>query len=413
MSSALLTCRNCSAALRNMVLDLGVMPLANSYIKTENSHKFETAYPLQVYICDRCWLMQTLNQAIITPEYIFSNYAYYSSFSKTWRSHCAAYAQKIITRLALNNKSQVVEVGSNDGALLESFKEASIPVIGVDPAENIVTYANQKGLLSIALFFGEKTAVKLKDQGFAADLIVANNVLAHVPDLHDFIAGFATLLKPTGTITFEFPSLQEMLRHTQFDTVYHEHFSYLSLTALIPLFERHNLRVVDVEYLPTHGGSLRIFVMHADAKVPMSIALQKALRQEEIFGLKNIETYNRFSQQVNTVKAQLLEALRQLRSEGKRIAAYGAPAKGNTLLNACGIGTDLVAYTVDRNPEKQGCLLPGSHLPVYTPEFLFQDKPDVVLILPWNIADEIIQQMAEVRQWGGKFLICIPTVRFL
>ncbi len=385
------------------------MPLANSYLRKDQEASAEPRYSLHAYVCETCWLVQV--PAMATPEHIFRDYAYFSSFSDTWRAHCAAYAKAMVARLGLTPESRVVEVASNDGILLTQFLSAGIPVLGIEPARNIAEYANAQGIPTRAEFFGAETARALRGEGYAADLIAANNVLAHVPDLHDFIEGFRILLKPGGTVTFEFPHVLEMLRLTQFDTIYHEHFSYLSLTALAPLFARHGLAMVDVEKLPTHGGSLRLFVQHAGAKAADSVAT--ILAEETAFGLTRRATYEAFDRKVRALRAELLSMLQKLKAEGRRVAAYGAPAKGNTLLNYCGITSELVAYTVDRNPEKQGCLLPGSHLPIHAPEHILADRPDVLLVLPWNIAPEIMGQMAAIRGWGGRFLLAIPEVRLL
>lgn len=401
-------CRACGTELPPPFLDLGSMPLANNYIRDLPAK--EATFPLKVHVCPACWLVQVPAQA--RPEDIFSDYAYFSSFSATWRAHCAAYATAMTARLDLGPKSLVVEIASNDGCLLQCFQHAGIPVLGVEPARNIAAHANAQGIPTKALFFGAQTAQALKQEGYAADLIAANNVLAHVPDMHDFLSGFATLLKPSGTITFEFPHVLELLRHTQFDTIYHEHYSYLSLTAVMPVLEHHGLNAVDVERLPTHGGSLRIHVMHHKAAV-VQPTIAEFLGEEAAFGLTRMETYAAFQQKVARLKQNLLQTLRRLKRKGKRVAAYGAPAKGNTLLNYCGISTDLVAYTVDANPEKQNRLLPGSHLPVYAPSHVLEDKPDVLFILPWNIAPEIMHDMQALRDWGGQFLIAVPQVELL
>ncbi len=409
MEATALICRSCGTPLLESVVDLGAMPLANSYVKPPHATMADIAYPLQAYVCSHCWLVQVPPMA--TPAHIFSDYAYFSSFSDTWLAHCQAYAKAMIARYGLQTTAQVLEIASNDGAVLAQFQQAGVQVLGIEPAQNIAAHANAKGIPTRALFFGKKTAQELVDEGIRADLIVANNVLAHVPDLHDFIAGFAIALKPHGVITFEFPHVLEMLKHTQFDTIYHEHFSYLSLTALAPLFAAHGLVMVDVERLTTHGGSLRVFVRHAGAEVAQTVAA--LLHEEETFGLTRMATYRAFDASVRALKTDLLATLHHMRASGKRVAAYGAPAKGNTLLNYCGIDTQWVAYTVDRNPQKQGCLMPGSHLPIYAPDYLYTDQPDVVLILPWNIAPEVMAQLETIRTWGGQFLIAVPKVTLL
>lgn len=403
-----LNCRSCNHPLHEIVTDLGSMPLANSYVLPEQVAQ-EQSYPLCVYVCTQCWLVQV--PAMVAPEHIFSDYAYFSSFSDTWRTHCAAYASDVVRRCGLNAASQVVEVASNDGILLAQFQQAGVRVLGVEPARNIAAYANEKGIPTRAMFFGRASTEQLREEGISADVMVANNVLAHVPDMHDFIAGFALLLKQGGTLVFEFPHLLEMLKHTQFDTIYHEHFSYLSLTALRPLLAKHGLVMVDVERLPTHGGSLRLFVQHEGAKPAATVGA--LLADEHAYGLNTLAPYQAFDAKVRGLKTALMETLARLKAQGKRVAAYGAPAKGNTLLNYCAITPREVEYTVDRNPEKQGRLLPASHLPIYAPEHILADKPDVLFILPWNIAPEIMAQMEVIRGWGGQFLVAVPQVRLL
>lgn len=403
-----LNCRSCGHPLHETVTDLGTMPLANSYVQPAEAAN-EHSYPLCVYVCNHCWLVQV--PSVVAPEHIFSDYAYFSSFSDTWRAHCASYARGLVERCRLGATSRVVEVASNDGILLAEFQQAGVQVLGVEPARNIAAYANEKGIPTRAMFFGRASAQQLREEGISADVMIANNVLAHVPDLHDFVAGFALLLKKSGTLVFEFPHLLEMLKHTQFDTIYHEHFSYLSLTALRPLLAKHGLVMVDVERLPTHGGSLRLFVQHEGAMPAATVAA--LLADEVAFGLNRLAPYRAFDAKVRGLKTSLMEMLANLKAQGKRVAAYGAPAKGNTLLNYCGISTHEVAYTVDRNPEKQGRLLPGSHLPIYAPEYILADKPEVLFILPWNIAPEIMAQMEAIRGWGGQFLVAVPEVHLL
>lgn len=403
-------CHACLAPLQHIVADLGMMPLANSYIQPEQQFNSEPRYPLRAYICTSCWLMQV--PTIVPPEHIFLHYAYCSSYSDTWLKHCSDYAQKMIERLHLESHHRVLEIASNDGSLLRYFKAAGISVLGIEPAENIAEKSRAAGINTKTAFFNQVLAGELKAQGYSPDLIAANNVLAHVPDIHGFIAGFTLLLKGGSTATFEFPHVMQLLRYGQFDTIYHEHFSYLSLTALVPLFKQHQLRIIDVERLAVHGGSLRIYVVHEETVGSATPAVAEILDEEEAFGLKERDTYLQFSEKTMALKQALISTLQQLRSEGKRIAAYGAPAKGNTLLNYCGIGPDLIRYTVDLNPEKQGRLMPGSRIPIYSPEYLFADKPDIILILPWNIADEIIRQMEVARTWGAQFMVAIPAVRF-
>ena len=401
-------CRGCHAVLEAPFLELGAMPPANSYVRPEAVDVPEPDFPLSVYVCPSCWLVQV--PEMLPPEAIFSHYAYLSGFSEVWRAHCAEYARKMQQRLGLSTAHRVVEIASNDGTLLKAFQAHGVPVLGVEPAQNIAMQANAQGIPTKAAFFGKETASAMVAEGQRADLICANNVLAHVPDMQDFLAGFKLLLQPEGMITFEFPHLLEMLLHTQFDTIYHEHFFYLSLTALMPRFAEHGLQVVDVQTLPTHGGSLRVFVQHAGAGMP-SAAIQEVLEAENAAKITHMETYTAFARRTAQVRVAVRQALAQFQQAGKRVAAYGAPAKGNTMLNYCGVTAEQVVYTVDRNPEKQGTLLPGSHIPVYAPEHLLQDQPDIVWILPWNIAGEVMQQMDVVRTWGGKFMTVMPDVR--
>jgi SAM-dependent methyltransferase len=334
---------------------------------------------------------------------------YFSSFSDTWLAHARGFVERAVPRFALGVHSRVVEVASNDGYLLQYFVERGIPCVGVDPAMNCALTAwHERRVQTEIAFFGAETASRLLAQGGAADLIVANNVLAHVPNINDFVAGFKILLKPEGVITFEFPHLLEMIRNGQFDTIYHEHYSYLSYTALVPLFGRHGLSIVDVDRLQTHGGSLRLYVCHSGAREQMSESVSRIASEEIGAGLDRVETYRTFGANVRALKRSLLTLLIGLINDGKRIAGYGAPAKGNTLLNYCGIGTDFLAFTADRNTYKQGLLLPGTHIPIHPPDAIFSAKPDYVLILPWNLRDEIMAQLAGIREWGGKFIVPIP-----
>lgn len=385
------------------------MPLANNYAKRADSE--EKNYPLQVHVCQVCWLMQV--PALADPEAIFSDYAYFSSYSATWRDHCAAFASHMTEELGLDAQAQVIEIASNDGFLLQQFQQRGVKVLGIEPARNIAAQANARGISTQARFFNAEAAAELAGQGIMADLMVANNVLAHVPDIHGFVAGFALLLKPRGMVSFEFPHVLELLRQAQFDTIYHEHYSYLSLTVVAPLLKRHGLKVVDVLRLPTHGGSLRILATHEAAPAMPHARVEECLREEAEAGLTRQSTYADLSRRAAEIKASLLALLRKAKAEGRRVVAYGAPAKGNTLLNYCGITSELVAYTVDANPEKQGRFLPGSRLPVHEPAYLLADKPDIVLILPWNIADEIMCDMRAVRDWGGRFLRAVPQVELL
>jgi hypothetical protein len=384
-------------------------PLANSYRAPVDANQSETFYPLHVFVCDACYLVQ-LPQAA-SPESIFSDYAYFSSFSQSWLAHAEAYTQEMVGRLGLTRTSQVVEIASNDGYLLQYFMRAEVPVLGIEPAANVASHAQAKGIPTRVTFFGSDVARQLSSEGVAADLLLGNNVLAHVPELDDFIEGLRILLKPTGVITMEFPHLLQLMRYTQFDTIYHEHFSYFSLLAVERIFAAHGLRLFDVAELPTHGGSLRIFACHAgDATRPASERVTDLKRREREAGLDGLAAYRDFASRVKRVKRNLLRFLIDAREQGKTVVGYGAPAKGNTLLNYCGIRTDLLDFTVDLSPHKQGKLLPGVHIPIAAPDRIREARPDYVLILPWNLRDEIVRQMADVRSWGGRFVVPIPDL---
>jgi SAM-dependent methyltransferase len=388
--------------------DLGMSPLSNAYIRAENLTQMERFYPLTVFVCHECFLVQL--PAVETPEEIFSDYAYFSSFSDSWLQHAALYCNAMTERFGLNEKSQVIEVASNDGYLLQYFVRRGIPVLGVEPAANVARAAVERGVPSVVKFFGSRTAEELKIEGITADLLLGNNVLAHVPELNDFVEGLRLVLKPSGVITMEFPHLLRLMTGNQFDTIYHEHFSYLSLFAVERVFATHGLNIFDIEELPTHGGSLRIYAQHDRGPFEPShrVALMRA--QEAEFGVASLETYSRFAAQVQETKRKLLAFLIETRGLGKRIVGYGAPAKGNTLLNYCGVRSDFLDYTVDRSPHKQGLFLPGTHIPICEPNRIRQTRPDYVLILPWNLKNEIIEQMSYIREWGGKFVLPIPSV---
>lgn len=405
-------CRSCGAPVEQVFADLGHSPLSNAYLTADRLDLMEPTYPLKVRVCHQCWLVQL--PQVVAPEGIFSDYAYFSSYSESWLRQCEAYAAMTIGRFGLGPSSQVVEVASNDGYLLQFFAARGVPVLGVEPAGNVAEAALAKGVPTRVLFFGEETASALVQEGCSADLLVGNNVLAHVPDLNDFIRGMALILKPGGTFTLEFPHLQRLVEERQFDTIYHEHFSYFSLMAVEATLARHGLALFDVEQLPSHGGSLRIFGGHAGTLPEAPTPRLAGLRSLELrLGYGQPDVYARFGRQMSDVKAGLLEFLLEARRQGRQVAGYGAPAKGNTLLNFCGIRPDLLPYTVDRSPHKQGRFLPGSHIPVYAPEHLLATRPDFVLILPWNLKDEIQDQMAVVRSWGGRFVVPIPAVQVL
>lgn len=385
-------------------------PLANSYIPPDRLDRMEPFYPLHARVCGQCFLVQLPQLA--TREEIFEEYAYFSSYSDSWLEHCRAYTEMMIQQLGLNKESRVVELASNDGYLLQYFVQRDIPVLGVEPAVNVAEVAKKRGVNTKVAFFGEKTARQLAGEGWSADLIAGNNVLAHVPDINDFVKGICVLLKPRGVVTIEFPHLMRLMQENQFDTIYHEHFSYLSFMTVERVFAKHGIRLFDVQELPTHGGSLRIFGAHeADTSKVLSARVLELRQREESAGLNTLAPYQAFGEQMANTKRRLLQFLIEAKDKGKHIVGYGAPAKGNTLLNYCGIRTDLLDYTVDRNPVKQGQFLPGVRIPIYEPDRLRKTKPDYVLILPWNIRDEVMHQMAHIREWGGRFVVPIPEVR--
>lgn len=402
-------CRFCGTNLTHTFVDLGATPLANSYLKPENLDNAEPFFSLHVRVCENCFLVQL--PALETPENIFTDYLYFSSFSKSWLEHAKNYSDKMMERFGLSENSQVVEIASNDGYLLQYFVEKGIKVLGVEPAKNVAEHAIAKGIPTITKFFGEQTAKELIAEGITADLTVANNVLAHVPDINDFVKGFAILLKENGVATFEFPHLLNLVEKNQFDTIYHEHFSYLSLISVEKIFNSHGLRIFDVEKLTTHGGSLRIYATKGDYKVEASVL---ELKQEELnFGLANIDFLTRYAEKVKKTKRDLVENLIRIKDEGKQIVAYGAAAKGNTLLNYCGIKTDFIDYVCDANIHKQGNFLPGTRIKIESPEKIAETKPDFVLILPWNLADEITKQLSFIKEWNGKFILPIPNTTII
>ncbi len=406
---AMRSCRCCGAALQTTFADLGMTPMANSFVSPERAERMEPFYPLCAYVCEACHLVQLA--AFESPQAIFGDYVYFSSFSESWLRHAKDYVQSAAARFALGPNSLVVEVASNDGYLLQYFKARGIPVLGVDPAANVAEQAVAKGIPTEVAFFGSETAQSLRKKGIRPNLMVANNVLAHVPELHDFVEGFRILLAPDGVATFEFPHLLRLMQKNEFDTIYHEHFSYLSFEVVEALFAHHGLTVFDVEELPTHGGSLRVYACQAENDALSPSERVEALREtEKAAGLQDLATYRRFARGVVESKRALLEFLIEASRNGMKVAAYGAPAKGNTLLNYCGVGPELIAFTVDRNPAKQGMLLPGTHIPVRSPEAILDEKPDFVLILPWNLRDEIAAQMSAIREWGGRFVVPIPRV---
>lgn len=403
-------CRFCGSMLRHTFVDLGMSPLCESYLKPAQLNQMEPFYPLHVYVCEHCLLVQL--QEYVSPSEIFSDYAYFSSYSNTWLRHAEDYTEKMVKRLNLSVQSQVVEIASNDGYLLQYFVTKGVPVLGVEPAANIAEVAVKKGVPTVVKFFGQQTAYELAAEGKQADLLLGNNVLAHVPALNDFVKGMKILLKPQGVITMEFPHLMQLIEGNQFDTIYHEHFSYLSMITTEKIFATHGLIIFDVEELSTHGGSLRIYACHSeDASKSISQKVNDLRDREKVSGFTNLEQYFSFAKKVKETKFKLLNFLIKAKRERKYIVGYGAPGKGNTLLNYCGIRTDFIDYTVDRNPYKQGLFLPGTHIPIFHPNEISKTKPDYLLILPWNLKDEIMEQMSYIKDWGGKFIVPIPEMR--
>ncbi|MEO2047117.1 MAG: class I SAM-dependent methyltransferase [Pirellulales bacterium] len=403
------TCRFCGAQLHHSFVDLGMSPLCESYISRSQLNQVEHFYPLHVYICERCFLVQL--EEYVSADVIFTEYAYFSSYSDSWVDHAQQYVHKISKRLALGNNSLAVEVASNDGYLLQHFISLGIPVLGVEPADNVAQVAIKKGIPTRVEFFGKQSATRLVEEGLQADLLIGNNILAQVPDLNDFVAGIKILLKPDGVATLEFPHLLNLIEENQFDSIYHEHFSYFSFRCVERIFVTHGMTLFDVETLSTHGGSLRIYARHAEYDtLPIRPNVERLRLLEENAGLERLDSYARFEEQVKETKRNLLEFLIRANRNGKQVAGYGAPGKGNTLLNYCGIRTDLLDYTVDRNPYKQGKFLPGTHIPIYEPTRIKETRPEYVLILPWNLREEIMAQLAYIREWDGQFVTPIPRV---
>lgn len=405
-------CRFCGQELKHIFADLGFAPLSNEYLTAEDLNRGQMTYPLKVQVCERCYLVQAaLYQR---PEQIFGKYQYFSSYSESWLAHCKAYVDMIVPRLGLSKTSHVLEIACNDGYLLQYFQPYGIPVKGIEPAENVAESARAKGIEVECCFFGADTAREIAGKDGLYDLVIGNNVLAHVPDINGFVEGLSLMLGPGGTITMEFPHLMKLMEQSQFDTIYHEHFHYLSLTTVQTIFRAHGLEIYDVEELPTHGGSLRIYAAHERyAAEQMRSAVAELLSREEAFGLKDIRTYEGFAAQMMKIKLDALRLFMELRQQGKRIAAFGAAAKGNTFLNYCGIKSDLIDFVVDSNPHKQGLYLPGSLIPITGPEVLREKKPDYLVILPWNLTEEITDTAGFVREWACKFVVCVPKVQVL
>jgi hypothetical protein len=407
-------CRFCDSLLHHTFADLGTSPLSNSYLSREELEQAEAFYPLHVHVCDTCYLVQLPEHH--PPEHIFSDYLYFSSYSTSWLEHAVRYTEHVTQRFALNESSHVVEIASNDGYLLRYFKERNIPVLGIEPAHNVAAVAKSAGIPTVVKFFGVELATTLAAERQQADLLVGNNVLGHVPNINDFVAGLQIMLKPDGVFTAEFPHVLQLMAHNEFDTIYHEHFSYWSLLALDKVFVAHGLALFDVEELPTHGGSLRIYARHSDrvlGEYGITPRLQEVRARELAAGLDRMETYAVFGEKVRETKRHLLQFLIEAKCQGKTIVGYGAPAKASTLLNYCGVRTDFLDYTVDRSPHKQGRFMPGTHIPIYHPDRVRETRPDYLLILPWNLKQEILQQMAHVREWGCRFVVPIPTVEVL
>lgn len=396
-------CRFCSTPLTYTFCDLGKTPPSNSYLKSPTQK--ESFFPLHAFVCHKCFLVQ-LGQ-FQAPDEIFSDYAYFSSYSESWIEHGRKYTDQVVNQFHLNSQSFVVEIASNDGYLLQHFKAKSIPILGIEPAKNVAETAIKKGIPTLVKFFGKVTAEGLDRK---ADLIIGNNVLAHVPELNDFVAGLKVLLKQTGVITLEFPHLLQLIRQNQFDTIYHEHFSYFSLFSVEQVFQKQGLEVFDVEEIPTHGGSLRVYLQHHKGAQPTASRVTALKQKEKAAGLTQLDDYIAYSERVSLYKTRLSSFLQKLKTEGKKVAGYGAPAKGNTLLNYCNITPDLLPFTVDKSPHKQGHYLPGTHIPIYAPSKIDEFKPDYLFILPWNLKNEIMSQMAHIKTWGGQFVIPIPDI---
>jgi SAM-dependent methyltransferase len=400
-------CRFCDATLEDTVVDLGMSPLCESFLPADALDKMEPFYPLHVWVCRKCFLVQL--SEYVRVEEIFTEYAYFSSFSTAWLKHAQDYVSAMSDRLRLGGGSFVVELASNDGYLLQYFVQRGVPCLGIEPAANVAKAARERGVDTLVEFFGEASAARLRARGVAADLVLGNNVLAQVPDINSFVAGVPLILKPGGTATFEFPHLLRLFEQAQYDTIYHEHFSYFSLLSIEAILARHGLTVFDVEELWTHGGSLRIHARHSgDAGRPPTDRLKELRARESAAGYDRLGTYTRFDERVRESKRRLLDVLIRAKQAGKRVVGYGAPGKGNTLLNYCGIRTDFLDFTVDRNPYKHGRFLPGTHIPIHPPERIDEVRPDYILILPWNLKDEIMTQLEHARSWGAKFIVPIP-----
>jgi SAM-dependent methyltransferase len=404
-----LSCNFCRRPLSRTFVDLGMVPLVSSYLQAADLHSAEVFYPVRVYVCDGCYLVQL--PPAETPEKLFSDYPYFSSVSASWLKHAKAYVEQMMEQFKFDSRSQVIEIASNDGYLLQYFREKGVPVLGIEPAANVAAVAQKAGIPTLVKFFGLETAKELARQGKQGDLLLGNNVLAHVPDVNDFVSGMKALLKPDGIITMEFPHLVKLMAENQFDTIFHEHFSYFSFLVVERIFAKHELSIFDVEEVPTHGGSLRIYAGHAGARARAKSERARELRDRELrAGFDRIESYGSFEKKVRITKHKLLNFLIEAKQKGCSIVGYGAPGKGCVLLNYCGIRSDFIDYTVDLSPHKQGLFLPGTHSPIHHPDKIRETKPDYVLILPWNLKNEIMEQMSFIREWGGRFIVPIPEV---
>jgi SAM-dependent methyltransferase len=402
-------CRFCRCKINHVFVDLGRSPLSNAFLTKENLEEPEKMFPLKAFVCENCFLVQL--PEFETPENIFNDYVYFSSYSKSWLKHVENYVDMISEKIRLDKDKMVIELASNDGYLLQFFKKKGIPVKGIEPAANVAKVSKNKGIETIVEFFGEKLAKKLASEETKADLIIGNNVLAHVPDINDFVRGISILLKSNGVVNMEFPHLLQIIKHNQFDTIYHEHFSYFSLNTVKKIFEFHNLIIFDIDEIPTHGGSLRIYAKHKENQnLEIKKSVNEILEKENEFGLSDLSFYLEFSKTVESVKNEIIGFFHDAKQNGKKIVCYGAAAKGNTLLNFCNIKKESIEYVVDNNPHKQGLYLPGSHIPIKKPEEIMETKPDFILILPWNIKEEIMKDMLFISKWGGKFVIPIPKV---
>lgn len=410
MENAVSRCRFCKAPLEHNFVDLGMSPLCQDHVKPEELKRMEPFYPLHAYVCTSCWLVQV--EEFVAPSEIFNDYAYFSSYSDSWLRHAQKYTNMMVERFPIDSSSLVAEMASNDGYLLQYFKEKNIPILGIEPAGNVAEYAIKKGIRTEVRFFGVETAKVLAEKYGKADLLVGNNVLAHVPDINDLVGGIKLFIKPQGVVTMEFPHLLRLVEENQFDTIYHEHFSYLSFTTVEKIFKHHGLVLFDVDEIPTHGGSIRIYGRHEeDTSKPVSERVIEMRNREESLGMSTLEYYKNFEANVHETKRKILEFLITAKRQGKKVIGYGAPGKGNTLLNYCGIRTDFIDFTVDRSPHKQNNYLPGTLIPVLSPDKIKEARPDYVFILPWNLREEIMEMHSYISEWGGKFVVPIPEVK--